>query len=125
MTKAIAVTEEVTEVLNEMLAKYEALVWYARSHPASAIEFWQKVPQEIREGAFKAQMEVEENYPDEVVQLRSDNSDWYHGFNSGMIAALRFVEIAQMEPQTVEDPEGSWTYGGVKDALEFFPDLST
>ena len=125
MTRAIAVTEEATEALSEMLSKYEALVWYARSHPASSIDFWQKVPQEIREGAFKAQMEVEEDYPDEVVQLRSENSDWYHGFNSGMLAALRFVEIAQMEPQTVEDPEGSWTYGGVKDALEFFPDLST
>ena len=125
MTKAVVVSSELSEVLAEMLAKYEDLVWYARSHPASSIHFWQKVPKDIRDGAFEAQMKVEEDYPDEVVNLRSEGSDWYHGFNSGMLAAIRFFETASMEPETIEDPEGSWTYGGVKDALEFFPDFST
>lgn len=122
-------TEEFTDVekaLAEMEAKYERLVWYARSPRATSVEFWLNVPEEIRNGAFTAQMEVEEEYPDEVSSLRdSKQSDWQHGFNSGVLAALRFVNTAQMEVQTFEDPDGEFSYGGLADATETFPDLCT
>ena len=83
--------------LCQMEEKYSKLVWYARN----------------REGASTAMKEVEANYPNESARLNgklpgfiSDemneelkkqiaetmvNADWEHGFNSGCLAALRFV----------------------------------
>ena len=117
---------DVQKALAELEDKYERLVWYARSPRATNVEFWKAVPEQIRTGAFQAQMRVEEDFPDEVNQLRDlEQTDWQHGFNSGVLAALRFVYTAQMEVVTIRDDEGEWSYGGVEDAYESFPDLST
>ena len=78
----------------ELEKKFCDLVWFARSNPASDTDYWMKVPEDIRTGAFKSQMRVEEDYPDEVAQLRDwdvDKSNWQHGFNSGCLAAFRYV----------------------------------
>ena len=118
---------KVPEALAELERKYERLVWYARSAPASNVEFWCKVPDHIRQGAFESQMRVEEDYPDEVARLRNhDGSDWQHGFNSGMLAALRFVQTAQ-HPVELDDEEcgGTYWYGGLEDAEDEFPCLHT
>lgn len=122
-------TKEPTEVekaLAEMEAKYERLVWYARSPRATAVKFWIDVPEEIRKGAFECQMEVEEDFPDEVSALRDEEGgEWQHGFNSGVLAALRYVATAQMQVVSIQDEEGDWSYGGIEDAEESFPDLCT
>jgi len=117
---------DVEKALAEMEAKYERLVWYARSPRATSVDFWIDVPDEIRNGAFQCQMEVEEEYPDEVSALRDRKAgEWQHGFNSGVLAALRYVYTAQMKVQTFEDESGEWSYGGLEDATENFPDLCT
>ena len=110
--------------LGDLLTKYHDLVWYARSNPASDVDYWKNVPEAIREGAFKAQMRVEEEYPNEVTRLRGDGSDWEHGFNSGMLAAMNFVLTASRSV-LLDDGEETFWYGGIEDAKEEFPMLDT
>ena len=61
--------------------KYADLLWYARTSP-----------EHINIKGVKENKErIEELYPNEVKELQSENSDWQHGFHSGMTAALRYI----------------------------------
>jgi len=112
------------ELIQKWEKKYFDLVWYARSRPADHPS-WADTPESIRTGALNAQAKVEEMYPDEIDDLRSETGDWEHGFNSGMLACLRLVMTAQHREQiTDEEGETCW-YGGVEDAIEEFPCLDT
>ena len=115
----------IDDALAELENKYNDLVWYARSPRATNVEFWRDTPEDIREGAFRAQMRVEENYPDEVAALRGEASDWQHGFNSGMLAALRFMHTARNPVLIEDDTDEPFWFGGLKDAQELFPELDT
>ena len=86
------------------------LVWYART-PSFDDPSWDKVPADIKQDALNKVSLVEEMFPDGVDALKCPNcGDWRHGFNSGMLAALRFVI------RVAEDPE---------EAQEEFPMLDT
>ena len=119
---------ELGEYLQTLEEKYESLVWFARSNPKDSV-FWDKVPAEIRTGALNSQARVEEQYPDEIDELRSDHGSWTHGFNSGMLACLRLIQTAS-NPQLITDPDCSddgqpfWV-GGLEEAKEEFPCLDT
>jgi hypothetical protein len=120
---SVLFSSDVQDAIRDLEAKYESLVWYARSQPATATTYWEKVPPEIRDGAFRAQMKVEEDHPDEITELRNCEDNWTHGFNSGVLAALRFVATAQY-PFLIDDEEGTpYLYGGVHHAIEEFPCL--
>ena len=81
----------------DMMKKYSNLVWYARSDKnTSNIEIQ------------KQHKEYEELYPIEIAQLNGNESDFYHGFNSGMLAAMRFALSKNLE-----------------NALEDFPNLDS
>lgn len=67
--------------LIEMEDKYEMLVWYARKRE----EQIRTIP-EVRELVY----EVQREYPKECRMLE-ESGDWTHGFNSGMLAATRFI----------------------------------
>lgn len=115
--------------LDDLRAKYENLVWYARSRPKTDDKYWKALPEEIRRGALDCQAMVEEEYPDEIDELRSSHGSFTHGFNSGMLACLRFIETAS-NPQLITDPEvcgegGSFWFGGLEEAIEEFPQLDT
>ena len=59
--------------------KYFNLVWYARTTPD--------------EPASQAgRRRVEAAWPADLEELRSDDSNWQHGFNSGCLAAFRLVQ---------------------------------
>lgn len=111
---------EHAEAFAEKERKYSDLVWYSRSRPKEDTDYWDKVPDHIREGAFNAQARVQEIYPDEVAKLNGElpprcnaeemseelraqltealiNSDWENGFNSGCLAAFRYVHTALQE----------------------------
>jgi hypothetical protein len=89
------------EEIQKMEEKYSRLVWYAR-----------KTPENYRIAAVKESMtEIQKLYSEEVEQLTSDNSDWFHGFNSGMLAAMRFIQ--SMEQENIET------------AKENFPELDS
>lgn len=78
----------------ELLALEEKmfdLVWYARSAPMDD-PYWEEVPDDIKKEAWKKQMEVEEEYPEDVAALSDpENGDSQHGFNTGVLAGLRYA----------------------------------
>lgn len=61
--------------------KYRDLVWYARSLSRN----------DHIKGVKESREEVEINYPEETNSLlNGDYPDWDHGFNSGMLAGIRY-----------------------------------
>ena len=95
-----------------LLDKHFDLVSYARKAPADDAEYWEGVPDSIKIGAFNAMSRTEEHFPDEVDSLKCcDCGDFSHGFNSGVLAALRWIVTAQEE--------------GVEEADSCFPELDT
>lgn len=69
------------ELLKNILQKenkYVDLLWYARSGPGAEL-----IP-EVKE-------RIEKSYPYEVAELQSEKADWFHGFNSGMLAGMRYI----------------------------------
>lgn len=107
---ALIVNDDVLALIAAKEEQAEKLVWYARKHPSDH-PFWDKVAADIKQGALNAASQVEEMYPDECDSLKcAECGDFSHGFNSGMLAALRFVLHA------AEDPEA---------AQEEFPELDT
>ncbi len=72
------------EIIEHVIAKenkYADLLWYARTSP-----------EHINIKGVKENKErIEKLYPNEVTELQSENGDWQHGFNSGMVAALRYI----------------------------------
>ena len=90
-----ATTKSAIQWLMNQESKYTDLVWFAR-RPAG-------------ESSDQKAL-VEEKFPDECDNLRSESGDFHHGFNSGMLAASRFLSMAHTDPQF---------------AMHYFPDLDT
>jgi hypothetical protein len=95
------ILENTLHTVKEMESKYFDLVWYARSSPQN----------DHIEGVLENRKRIEESYPTEVNHLIHGEGDWEHGFNSGMLAGMRYV----MEAMTY----------GVQSADESFPFLDT
>ena len=108
--------------------KYFQLVWAARKPPIDAStevweEYWsnkdqpsyvkvEPTPIEIRAEAIKELRRIVDEYPEEYNDLKNgENGQYEHGFNSGCLAAFRWIISAQ------ED--------GVEFANEEFPFLDT
>lgn len=88
--------------LQKLLKKYESLVWYARKHPSDH-PYWETVPEDIRKGALDAVAQVQEHHPEECDHLKGKDGDWQHGFNSGVLAALRWVITSEFEGRRAAD----------------------
>jgi hypothetical protein len=93
--------KELLENLQQTRDKYVDLLWYARSGPEN----------EAIKGVKENKERIEASYPYEVKELHSENSDWQHGFHSGMVAALRYI-------LTMDEL-------GVEQAKEEFPELDS
>ena len=129
--------EEVLDILAEYEDKYFDLVWYARKQPVENKEYWDKVREDIREGAFKCMKKVEAKYPKEVKALseetRISSPDWEHGFNSGCLAAFRFAvttlskseEYEECFLEELEDDDEFELPSPIDLAIEEFPFLDT
>jgi len=101
---ALIVHDDVLELISAKLDKYETLVWYARKDKDPASPFWDSVPADIKEGAFNAIAKAEEQYPDDLDELNDPEiGAWTHGFNSGILAALRYVLHASADPEEAEE----------------------
>jgi hypothetical protein len=72
---------ELLQSISEKEKVYRSLLWYARTTPQSL----------SIEGVANKVAEIEDLYPKEVSELGGDNSEWQHGFHSGMVAALRYI----------------------------------
>lgn len=99
---ALIVHDNVLLQIKDKVDKYADLVWYARRPPADHLS-WNCMPPEIKRGALDHQARIQEMLPDEIDALCSDHGDWYHGFNSGVLAALRFVLQASVDPDQAEE----------------------
>lgn len=120
--------EDLVKAFDEMHKKYMDLVWYARSQSHEQMES-SGTPEHIITGALNAQARKEELYPDEIDEMRSETSNWEHGFNSGCLATMRFVitTMASYEfpDEESDDPESTITMGGLQEAKDEFPMLDT
>jgi hypothetical protein len=104
--------DELLKAVAKMHDKYLDLVWLARSDP----ECHPTVPDDIRAGCFVEQCRIQAAYPEEVAAISCpEHGDWAHGFNSGMLACLRFVETALADG----------FHGGLEIAKAEFPHLDT
>ena len=92
---------EIFEQVSKKEEKYFGLVWYAHSKPENI-----DIPG-VRESIAKVLKES----PKEAEDLSSEDGQWHHGFNSGMLAGMRYV-LALYED-------------GVEMAEEEFPFLDT
>ena len=115
--------------VEENLDKYEKMLWYQRSPGPDIIhEVFKDTPEDIIQGALKAQKEVEKEYP-EMVLAYETKPDWQHGWVSGMVAMLRLVNgVLTAQEYEVEDDDESYTVPrevAVMEQLEFFPDLDS
>ena len=120
-------SKELKAAFNAFEDKYFDLVWYARSRSREMMEE-EGTPENIIQGALNAQAKVEERFVDEIDELCCPESgDWAHGFNSGALATIRFV-LTAMESDVFldlesDDPNKTYTCGGVADAEAEFPFL--
>jgi len=99
----------------EMSEKYFDLVWLARKPHPNADPDYYKEDDESGKKSLKQQARVIGLYPDEVKELAGPEGDWTHGFNSGCLAAFRFVQ--ECLDGFLPDP--------IHDALQNFPTLDT
>jgi hypothetical protein len=90
----------IEEVLKKE-SKYSDLIWYARSSSEH-----DEIP-----GVKENRSRIENLYPKEVNDLCNEDTNWEHGFNSGMVAALRYV-------LTMNEL-------GLEQADEWFPELDS
>ena len=94
--------ERIMQEVLTMHDKYESLVKYARVKPEHILEH-----KRVEEFMIK----TESNYPKEVEEIISESGDWHHGFNSGMLAAVRYI----MTSNSIDRDT----------ATEWFPELHT
>lgn len=73
---------------NQLMEKYFELVWFARSNPDKARNNGEK---ELFETLTQKLGEISDKYPKEIQALCGDDSNWEHGFNSGILAYSRFL----------------------------------
>jgi hypothetical protein len=87
-------TKELIKAIQEKENKYFDLVWYARSGPEN-----DKI-----KGVKENKQRIETLYPNEVNGLQSERGDWEHGFNSGMLAAFRYIlTLSEMDKETADE----------------------
>lgn len=88
-------------IVAELMEKYFDLVWLARSNPEQLLK-------EERYEILKTIKDIEAKYPQEVKDLYECDCNWQHGFNSGMLACLRFLsEYIQDDLWPLEDVDGA------------------
>jgi hypothetical protein len=120
--------KDLVTAFDEMAKKYMVLVWYARSQPRSQMVV-DGVSEDHINIILDGKARLQEMYPDEIDDLKSESGDWSHGFNSGCLAAFRYVitAMAQYEfpDEESDDPEATFTMGGLKEAEDEFPCLDT
>lgn len=80
--------------------KFFDLCWYARRNREQVEQY----NEPFRTQALEKMMEIEEQYPIEIKELRHDiMGEFFQGFNSGMLACLRLLSDAKIYQTHWED----------------------
>lgn len=126
-------------VNSEFMSKYLDLVWFARSNPDKLIE---NEEYETAQRVMNSLREIVDKYPKEVDELCEDDTNWQHGFNSGILAYARFIatyvedtlweleegvndDIAENENVITINGKQYIEFDGRQDAFDSFPELDT
>ena len=88
--------KELLQLIVEKEEKYFDLVWYARKSE----EHYNTIPK-VKENVDR----IIEQYPEETQNLSSEGGDWEHGFNSGMLAGMRYILTLDSEGKEQADEE--------------------
>ena len=88
--------QEIIDVIVGLEEKYFDLVWYARKSE----EDYNIIPK-VKENVDR----IIEKYPTETQNLSAEGGDWEHGFNSGMLAGIRYVLSLYSEGKEIADEE--------------------
>ena len=89
--------EELIESMEYLESKYQDLVWYARKSNRMRKE---------NPKTRAAMLKVERKYPEEITNLTTfETGDWEHGFNSGMLAGMRYLITQMEEGKEIADKE--------------------
>lgn len=86
---------------NQLMEKYFELVWFARSNPER-----HKKDKNLFDVIMAKMNEIANKYPHEVRELCEDDTNWQHGFNSGILAYSRFL-ADYVSDTLIEDDEDS------------------
>lgn len=122
------------EAVEDLMGKYFDLVWLARKD-------MQELMEEEKYEILAMIKEIEQKYPEEVKALDGDDTNWHHGFNSGMLACCRYLsEYVEDNWWPLEDTGGVdipeeeieiingkpyVQFDGREQAREMFPELDT
>ena len=88
--------EDVMIHLNGKQEMYNDLVWYARI----------KLENIDVAGVKENKERIKESYPEEIKNLMGEFGSWEHGFNSGVLAGLRYAST--LLEFGIEDAEGEF-----------------
>ena len=91
-------TPEIEARLTEFNSRYGDLIWYARSDAA-------KHDAKTNASIAKSQQEMRQKYPKDCADLDGEHSNWQHGFNSGLLAAVRWLDEALDETMGIEEAD--------------------
>jgi len=91
--------------------KYNDLVSYARYQPKDD-PYYKTIDPKITQSVLNHMAKTEEMFPDECDRISGADGNFYHGYNSGILAATNFI----METILMNNPKG---------ALDDFPQLDT
>ena len=93
--------DNIKPLVYDAMDKYRQLVWYARKSPED------RVTNPVIDNEC---LKLETTYPDECNDIRDpDDGDWTHGFNSGMLAALRYTYgYLTNDPEEIDIAENSF-----------------
>jgi hypothetical protein len=95
--------KQAIDALSQKESKYFDLVWFARKPDLSDDEYWGDTPNDIFLKAQEGIARVKNEHTAEVNALTGENGEWQHGFNSGMLAGMRYaLELLQGDPELAE-----------------------
>jgi hypothetical protein len=121
------------EINAQFMGKYFDLVWFARSDE-------KKLLKGEHYEALEKLKEITSKYEEEVEGLYSEDSNWHHGFNSGILAYSRFLSsyledtLWPIDPDDEQPDESEIVIvdgnkyvkiDGKAEAIEEFPFLDT
>jgi hypothetical protein len=100
---------QLMNLLQQKEEKYYLLVWSSRCRVFSGNS--KSLPPGVAEGQIEKMRQIFAMYPEEMADLQSEDGLWHHGFNSGMLAGMRYA---------IEAFAGNADF-----AEDTFPDLDT
>ena len=109
--------DQLATTLKQFSEKYSRRVWYARTALGNTVEAVRQEEgfEDTPEDIIKQMLDTKRRYWDADPEIElcklEDGGDWHHGFNSGVLAAVRLV-------QSIVD-------GEAEEGLDEFPFLDT